>query len=361
MKIITIVGARPQFIKSAPVSLALKRAGIEELVVHTGQHYDERMSSVFFEEMGLPKPYKTLQCGNLPHVKMVAQMLIELEPIISLEKPDYILVYGDTNSTLAGALTASKLRVPIIHVEAGLRSHNLDMPEEMNRILTDRMASILFTPTQQASENLVYEGFDHFGCIVEHVGDVMLDAMQTFHPKRRWNSEMGPRAFFDEPYVIATVHRFENVNHPKRLKKIVDGLNAIHNNLIPVWMPIHPSTQKKLDEYGLKLECQTAPPASYFEMLFALENSTLVLTDSGGLQKEAYFTRKPCITLRSETEWVELISLGVNQLANPEEELDLVALVKEMFAKNFVVQHEVYGSGDASDKIAKKLLSTKLR
>lgn len=360
MKVMTIVGARPQFIKSAPVSLAFQNAGIEEIVIHTGQHYDERMSAVFFEELGLPKPYAVLSCGNLPHVQMVATMMTELEPLIVETKPDYILVYGDTNSTLAGALTATKMRVPIVHVEAGLRSHNLDMPEEMNRILTDRMSAVLFTPTELGMENLMYEGYERNGCLVEQVGDVMYDALKTFSPMARWSVEMGPGSIFESDFAIATMHRFENVNSPSRLRKLVEEINEVHQKVMPVWMPVHPSTLKNLEVHGLKLTCYTAPPASYLQMLYALSKAAVVLTDSGGLQKEAYFSGVPCVTLRKETEWVELITLGVNTLFDPESDASLVPVVEKMRAVKVVADPKVYGDGHAAEHIAQTLLSTRI-
>jgi UDP-GlcNAc3NAcA epimerase len=288
-------------------------------------------------------------------------MLLELESIIVNEKPTYLLVYGDTNSTLAGALVASKLHIPLVHVESGLRSHNLEMPEEMNRILTDRMASILFTPTQQASENLIYEGFERFGCIVENVGDVMYDALLMFKSKGLWRPSMGPVSIFKEPFALATFHRFENVKNPFRLERIVREINDVHENFLPVWLPIHPSTKKILAEHNLELKCYTAPPASYFEMLFALEKCSIVLTDSGGLQKEAYFMQRPCITLRTETEWVELLSVGANTLFDLGKDRGLREKVKSMLLKVIDYSEQFYGDGSAAHKIAHTLAQTKLR
>ena len=354
MKVVTIVGARPQFIKSAPVSKAFQNADIKEFVIHTGQHYDRRMSAVFFEEMKLPKPYRVLDCGNMPHAEMVSKMLLELAPILRTLEPDFVLVYGDTNSTLAGALAATKLEIPLVHVEAGLRSYNLKMPEEMNRILTDRMSAVLFTPNDHAIATLHQEGFNHFNVHLENVGDVMFDALHTFLPNAAYASEMGPREFFDAPYALATLHRFENITDKQRLASLVDELNKVHREIMPVWMPLHPATQARLEQYSLTLEVQLAPPASYLQMLFALQHATLVLTDSGGLQKEAFFSKKPCITMRNETEWVELIELGVNRLFTSNH-TDLSTSIKEALAYEGGFDFEGYGKGDAAQRIVTTL------
>ena len=355
MKVVTIIGARPQFIKSAPVSIALQSLGIKEFTIHTGQHYDPEMSDVFFEEMHLPQPGVRLDCGNLDHTSMVGKMLLELAPILAREQPDYVLVYGDTNSTLAGALAATKMRIPLVHVEAGLRSFNMDMPEEMNRILTDRMSSLLFTPTNTADKNLQNEGFDTFPVKIVQVGDVMLDALHTFLPQSSYHSSMGELNIFSAPFVLATMHRFENVNDKRRLSELVEELNNVHHSLMPVWMPMHPSTVKKLKEHGLILKVHQGPPVSYLQMLWALEQCALVLTDSGGLQKEAFFMKRPCITLRNETEWVELLEIGANELFTSNDS-NLAKSIERMTSKEINYTFDGYGSGNAAFQIAQTLL-----
>jgi len=355
MKVVTIIGARPQFIKSAPVSIALQNLGIKEFTIHTGQHYDPEMSDVFFEEMRLPQPGAKLDCGNLDHTLMVGKMLLELSPILAREQPDYVLVYGDTNSTLAGALAATKMMIPLVHVEAGLRSFNMDMPEEMNRILTDRMSSVLFTPTNIADQNLQNEGFGTFPVKIAQVGDVMLDALHSFLPQSSYHPSMGELHIFSAPFVLATMHRFENVNDPHRLKQLVQELNNVHHNVMPVWMPVHPSTAKKLTEHGLVLEVHQGPSVGYLQMLWALEHCAFVLTDSGGLQKEAFFMKRPCITLRDETEWVELIEIGANELFTSKD-TNLAKALERMASKEINYTFAGYGSGNAALKIAEILL-----
>lgn len=355
MRVLTIIGARPQFIKSAPVSKALEAVGIEEFVVHTGQHYDREMSEVFFEQMNLPKPYKKLDCGNLPHGEMVARMLNELAPVLRDLDPSAVLVYGDTNSTLAGALAATKEHIPLIHVEAGLRSYNLNMPEEMNRILTDRMSKILFTPNESAVSTLHKEGFSNFEVRIENIGDVMYDALKTFSPMSDFSSKMGPDDWFEHPFALATVHRFENISDFNRLAHLVDQLNYVHEHVIPVWMPVHPATNNKLSQFGLELKIRTAPPASYLEMLFALQRCDIILTDSGGLQKEAFFSKKPCIVLREETEWTELVEIGVNVLHHQGVD-SLPDQIKDMLKAPLDFSFRGYGDGSAAIKLAEVLL-----
>lgn len=355
MRILTVIGARPQFIKSAPVSKALESAGFKEFVVHTGQHYDREMSEVFFEQMNLPKPYKILDCGNMPHSEMVARMLEELAPLVREIQPTAVLVYGDTNSTLAGALAATKEQVPLIHVEAGLRSYNLKMPEEMNRILTDRMSKILFTPNRNAVKTLHREGFLNFDVRVENIGDVMFDALKAFSPLSGYNPLMGPEDWFKAPFALATMHRFENISNAVRLTHLVEQLNFVHEHIIPVWMPVHPATKNKLEKYGLKLKIHTAPPSSYLEMLFALKKCAIVLTDSGGLQKESYFSKKPCIVLREETEWTELVDLGVNVLYRQGVD-SLPEQIQSMLTSQLDFTTACYGDGSSAKKLADVLL-----
>jgi UDP-GlcNAc3NAcA epimerase len=270
MKVATIIGARPQFIKSAPVSAAFQKVGIKELTIHTGQHYDSNMSAVFFDEMNLPQPNYRLNCGGIGHSEMIGNMLLQLTPILKDESPDYVLVYGDTNSTLAGALAANKLQIPLIHVEAGLRSYNLEMPEEMNRILTDRMSSILFTPSSKAVKNLEREGFKNYECKILDIGDVMFDALLQFQSSAHWIPDMGAEEFFDNDFGLVTLHRFENINDRQRLAQLVQELNDVHKDCLPLWMPLHPATSNKLEEFDLELNIYTAPPVGYLQMLWLL-------------------------------------------------------------------------------------------
>ena len=354
MKVITIVGARPQFIKSAPVSKVLQSNGFREYVIHTGQHYDAEMSTVFFKEMGLPKPYAILNCGNLKRDEMLSRMKEALKPLFDSIQPDIALVYGDTNSTLAGARMAQECNVPLVHIEAGLRSYNDEMPEEHNRIESDHIAKWLFTPTQQATENLKREGFK--GRVIEQVGDVMLDALQMFQSSAVHTEKMGPISFFHKPFALATMHRFENISSPERLAFLVDQLNTFNDTVMPVWMPLHPATAVRLKEFGLNLTVHVAPPVGYLEMLWALKQTSLVLTDSGGLQKEAYYSDKPSVTLRGETEWVELIEMGASILFDPSKKELLAPKARNILSAFKPGTKAPYGDGKASQNIIQALV-----
>jgi UDP-GlcNAc3NAcA epimerase len=355
IRILTIVGARPQFIKSAPVSRAFKNAGIQEFVIHTGQHYDPEMSAVFFEELDLPKPYAILECGGLQRDAMIDKIVTDLRPIIAEIAPQYVLVFGDTNSTLAGALAAEKQDVPIIHVEAGLRSFNDEMPEEWNRIQTDELSHILFTPSAAADKNIVDEGFLFPHQRVVNVGDTMFDAVQMFSPFARHRKVMGELEWFQKPFALATLHRMENVKHPERLKERISSLNELHLHGIPVWMPLHPSTRNEVEKAGVEIAFNTSPPVGYLEMLWAIQQCAIVITDSGGLQKEAYFLGKHCITLRNETEWVELVDIGANALYPLGSTESLSHKVSSMLNQP-LPEETPYGSGDAALQIAQFLL-----
>ena len=355
IRILTIVGARPQFIKSAPVSQALKNAGIQEFVVHTGQHYDPEMSAVFFEELDLPKPYAVLECGGLERDEMIDKIVADLRPIITEVAPQYVLVFGDTNSTLAGALAAEKQGVPIIHVEAGLRSFNDEMPEEWNRIRTDELSHILFTPSDAADENIVDEGFLSPHQRVVNVGDTMFDAVQMFSPFARHSKAMGALEWFQKPFALATLHRMENVKHPERLKERIASLNELHLQGVPVWMPLHPSTRNEVEKAGVEIAFKTAPPVGYLEMLWAIQHCSIVITDSGGLQKEAYFLGKHCITLRNETEWVELVDIGANAL-HPLGSAELLSDKVGSLLNQPLPTKSPYGTGDAALQIAQFLI-----
>lgn len=349
VKIVTVIGARPQFIKAATVSRACKSAGITEILVHTGQHFDANMSEVFFREMEIPEPQYHLEVAGLSHGAMTGRMLELVEQVVIKEKPDVVLVYGDTNSTLAGALAAAKLHIPVAHVEAGLRSFDLKMPEEINRILTDRISRYLFCPTPTAIENLKNEGFGRFPCQMEHVGDVMYDASLFYLEKSRSLKSILQTAGIRQPFFLATLHRAENTDQPERLREIVTALNELHREW-PVVLPLHPRTRQQLAALQIPLEVTVLEPVGYLHMLQLLEACACVLTDSGGLQKEAYFFRKPCVTLRDQTEWVELVEAGVTTLAGANRSL-IVAQAKEATRKAMNFQTPLYGDGQAAEKI----------
>lgn len=310
MEIVTVVGARPQFIKAAVVSHALKEAGIAERIVHTGQHYDPGMSDVFFSELGIPAPDTNLEVGSGSHGAQTGAMMIKLEAYLQTNKPDWLLVYGDTNSTIASSLVGSKLGIPIAHVEAGLRSFNMQMPEEINRIVTDRLSTLLFCPTPTAVEHLAHEGITSG---VHLTGDVMLDATRFFSERAR---ETRPLSDLIQAapgsYYLATVHRAENTDRPDRLAAILDAFRRIGS---PIVWPIHPRTRHLIAKYDVPSNVQIIDPVSYLSMLTLIVNAAKVLTDSGGLQKEAVWLGKPCITMRDETEWVETLAGGWNHIA----------------------------------------------
>lgn len=353
-KIVTIIGARPQFIKASVVSRAIAaRPDLQEIIIHTGQHFDANMSAIFFEQLAIPKPDYLLDIHSATHAEMTGRMMIEIEKILQHEKPDMVMVYGDTNSTLAGALTASKLHIPLCHVEAGLRSFNMQMPEEINRIVTDRLSNILFCPTDTAMENLHKEGFgqNHLSHIqMLQVGDVMQDSALLFAEVARPPENVK----IPEQFMIATFHRAENTDDPVRLENIVTALNHIHETITPVIVPLHPRTQKFIAQNGLSLKAQIVEPLGYLEMIWLLQNCAMVLTDSGGMQKEAFFFRKPCVTMRDQTEWVELVQHGVNILAGAEKE-KIIAAVNQLKDKHISDENNLYGGGQASEKIAATL------
>ena len=368
MKIVTIVGARPQFIKAAVVSRAIANFNkdvtsssllVTEVIVHTGQHYDRNMSDVFFEEMRIPRPDYFLNINGLSHGAMTGQMLEKIETVLVEEKPDFVLVYGDTNTTLAGALAAAKLPLTVAHVEAGLRSFNREMPEEINRVLTDHVANLLFCPTKQAVENLKAEGIidekvkaddNQFYSVhnpyVYLVGDVMLDAAIYYKERAR-----KPHLALSEKFILATIHRAENTDNAVRLRSIFDGFEKIGKE-VPIILPLHPRTRKMIEALNLKASesIRIIDPVSYFEMIYLLENCLLVMTDSGGLQKEAFFFKKPCITMRDETEWVELVAHGFNSLAGAETE-NIYDAYKAIIEIDLDFNIELYGDGKAGERI----------
>lgn len=360
MRIATVVGARPQFIKAAAVSrLIAKDAKIDEFLIHTGQHYDANMSSQFFEELSIPQPKYHLNIGSASHGKQTGAMLARIEEVLMQEKPDWVLIYGDTNSTLAGALAAAKLHIPVAHVEAGLRSFNRRMPEEINRITADHLSQVLFAPTEVAYQQLIKEGIDEKN--IHNVGDVMFDAT-LFYNELNANR---PKLFDLEPksYVLATLHRAENTDDVNRLKHICEALLELSNHTQLI-LPLHPRTKAALAANQLFDRLASAvkiiEPVGYLDMLVLEQNAALIITDSGGVQKEAYFNQVPCITLRDETEWVELVLAGWNQLCSPKAAFSLVELMSVSTKLSKDKYRPLYGNGDASRKILDVLLGCDL-
>jgi UDP-GlcNAc3NAcA epimerase len=354
MKVMSIVGARPQFIKAAAVSRAFAAQGnIIEVLVHTGQHFDENMSDIFFAELGILQPAYNLGIGGSSHGAMTGAQLIQIERLLLSEKPDWVVVYGDTNSTLSGALAAAKLHIPIAHVEAGLRSFNRTMPEEINRVLTDQMSALLFAPTATAMRNLAHEGIDPQRCF--QVGDVMFDASLYFGELASKKS-----AILDSlklkagNFILATVHRAENTDDLDRLKIILSALEMTSRTLPVVW-PMHPRTRKQIETHHLASHIGSGvvliDPVGYLDMLMLERNAALITTDSGGVQKEAFFYGVPCVTLRTETEWVELVDAGWNRLAPPVDSASVVSIISAALGtKGQAVKP--YGDGHAGSRIA---------
>lgn len=352
MTVMTIIGARPQFIKAAPFSREFRKSG-REILVHTGQHYDKNMSDVFFDELGIPKPDYNLGIGSGSHGAQTGRMLEAIEELLLSHRPDGMLVYGDTNSTLAGALAASKLHIPVFHVEAGLRSHNMLMPEEQNRILTDHISSLLLCPTETAVQSLAHEGITRG---VYNTGDIMLDAV-------RENVRLAGEKYPDMPvltpidgdmprinpgeYYLATVHRAENTDDPAKLRAIFEAFSKMS---LPVILPIHPRTRKLIADYGIRPQGVIAvEPVGYLPMLWLTSHAKMVLTDSGGLQKEAYFMRTPCVTMRDQTEWVETLEGGWNVLTQISP--DSILSCAERRFDTSCPQNNAFGDGKAAEKI----------
>lgn len=307
-KIVTILGARPQFVKAAILSRVIKNHHeIEEIIIHTGQHYDTNMSTIFFEEMEIPKPKYNLAINGLGHAAMTGQMLEKIEEVLIDEKPVAVIIFGDTNSTIAGALAAKKLDIKVIHIEAGLRSFNMKMPEEINRILTDRISDLLLCPTDTAIENLENEGFKNLPIKIVKSGDIMKDAVlyysKTSKEKAPYYQSLNLK---NNDFVLATIHRQENTDDINKLKEIFEGLETI-SKIKEVVLPIHPRTKNILEKHQINPKIRLIEPVGYFDMLELLKNCNLVITDSGGLQKEAFFNKKHCIIARDETEWIELV------------------------------------------------------
>ncbi len=352
MKILTIVGARPQFIKAGSVSREIaKHKNIKEIIVHTGQHYDTNMSDIFFDEMKISKPNYNLNINGLSHGAMTGQMIEKIEEVVLKENPDWIMVYGDTNSTLAGAIVSSKLHIKLAHIEAGLRSFNMKMPEEVNRILTDRVSNILFCPTDTAIQNLQNEGYENLDCKIVKSGDVMQDGAifyKEFATKPMYNIK--------DSYILCTIHRAENTDNKERLKSIFEAINTIAKEK-QVILPLHPRTKNIINKLNIDTTNLTIiDPVGYLDMVWLIDHCELVMSDSGGLQKEAYFFEKQCITLRDETEWVELIEIGANILvgANKDKILETYKRNPKFNIKNSTLN--LYGDGKASENIIKELL-----
>jgi len=355
--ILTVVGARPQFIKAATVSrLIAERDDVEERLVHTGQHFDENMSQVFFDELEIPRPDYNLDVAGGPHGAMTGRMLERIEAVIEKERPDWVLVYGDTNSTLAGALAAAKLNRPVAHVEAGLRSFNRSMPEEINRILTDHASTMLFAPTNEATRNLIREGISSER--IEQVGDVMYDAALFYGVKADQHSRiLASYGLTQRGYILATVHRQENTDNRQRLEAIFQGLEEVTAEL-PVILPLHPRTRARLETFNLSHllnNLTVIPPIGYLDMVMLERQAKVIVTDSGGVQKEAYFYGIPCLTLRDETEWVELVDMGWNILVPPQAS----HIGYEVASASFPTRSSgtPYGKGDAAHRIICTLIS----
>lgn len=363
MRIVTVVGARPQFIKAAAVSRAIaahnaagRRPPIDERIVHTGQHYDQNMSKVFFDELRIPRPAANLEVGSGPHGRQTGAIMERLEMFLLEHRPDWVLVYGDTNSTLAGALAAVKLHVPVAHVEAGLRSFNRRMPEEINRVVADCLSTLLFCPTDVAVANLRAEGITKG---VHQTGDVMYDSVLFHAALADQRSDVMRRLGLQlKAFYLATIHRAENTDDPGRLAGIIAALARMER---PVLLPLHPRTRKVLADVGGPIpgSVRVLEPVSYLDMLVLERDARLILTDSGGVQKEAYWFGTPCVTLRDETEWVELVRLGCNRLAGPSADAILAAVDAFEAADCHMsadLPANLYGDGRASDRIVHQLV-----
>jgi UDP-GlcNAc3NAcA epimerase len=350
VKILTIIGARPQFVKAASVSRSCVKLGVDEHILHTGQHFDKTMSDVFFEQLQLPMPYKNLDINGGTHGQMIGQMLMRIEEELIEKKPDCVLVYGDTNSTLAGALAASTLNIPVAHVEAGLRSFNMKMTEEMNRIIADRLSTLLFCPTDTAVSNLKAEGIVDG---VYNVGDVMYDAALYSGNCAELESSILHRLELNKGgFLLATCHRAENTDDSNRLKYILSGLSGLSKS-IPVIFPIHPRTRNAIDRFQYEKYLDgviVIEPVPYLDMVTLEKNSKAIITDSGGIQKEAFFYKIPCFTLRDETEWPETVNSGWNTLITPLRN-EMPQTILNNFDYGDEMVDEIYGDGDAAFKL----------
>jgi len=380
LKIVTVVGARPQIIKAAALSRAIRNSfsdQISEIIIHTGQHYDTNMSQVFFEELGIPSPHINLNIGSAPHGKQTALMLQGIEEVLIAEKPDFIVLYGDTNSTLAGAVAASKIHIPVVHIEAGLRSFNKSMPEEINRIMCDHASTLLFVPTATGIRNLEREGFvsgtpapfsaDHPG--VFHCGDIMFDNLVYFAEIAGQKTNIIQTLDLKEnAFVLCTIHRDNNTDSPERLEQIIGSMcNIAENMSLSIVLPLHPRTSKIIENklpgklYHRLINNKNIhliPPVSYLEMIILEKNARLILSDSGGVQKEAYFFKKPLVVARPETEWVEIIENGAGIIADADE-ARIIEAVTYFLGKNDLSFPNVFGNGHAAEFICRTMLEQK--
>jgi len=347
MKIITIIGARPQFIKSSILSnyIINNYPNIEEIIIHTGQHYDYNMSEVFFNQLNIPKPKYNLNISSLPHGAMTGRMLEQIEEKLIIEKPDVVIVYGDTNSTLAGALAAKKLNIKLVHIESGLRSFDMKMPEEINRILTDRISDILFCPNEISKQNLLNEGVDINKIVI--CGDIMLDSAIYYSDKY-----MKPNINLKNNFIIATIHREENSNI-ENIKSIFGAFKNIDNQII---IPLHPRLKNIINKINIPNNVIITEPVNYLEMIYLLKNCDLVITDSGGLQKESFFFNKKCLVLRNNTEWVELVDLNYNILVGCDKER-IIKGYNDIIEINPNFNINIYGDGKAHKKIINEIIS----
>lgn len=377
IKILTIIGARPQIIKAAAISRAISSdfsTQIKEYILHTGQHYDEKMSEVFFTELNIPKPDYHLHVGSGNHGAQTAKMIDGIEQVLTELKPDYLLVYGDTNSTLAGAIAASKIHIPIIHIEAGLRSHNKNMPEEINRIMCDHVSTLLFSPTTTGVANLEKEGFDLNNVPpftfdhpkVYHSGDIMYDNSLHFATYAKHNSTILTQLSISaNEFVLCTIHRDNNTDIPARLTSILKALEEIANySTQKIVLPMHPRTKKMLhtllnkdllDKTLLNPNIIISEPVSFIDMIQLEANASLIITDSGGVQKEAYFFHKPCVILRPETEWVELVENGTAILADADAE-KIIFSFKTLFNNTELIFNPIFGNGKAASFVCTKII-----
>ena len=381
MRIATIVGARPQFIKAATISRAIKAhktssdARLKEILIHTGQHFDDNMSRIFFDELELSNPDYNLGIGGGSHGQNTGRMIEAIERVLLQEKPDWVLVYGDTDSTLAGALAAVKLHIPVAHVEAGLRSYNRRMPEEINRVLTDHAANLLFAPTETSVENLRQEGFRNvypaaavsLQPLIAQVGDVMYDAALFYAAKaEKKTSILESLGLTPKKYILVTIHRAENVDQLEGLAVMMEALNRVAEQL-PVVLPLHPRTKARLRDLGDSRAITPhssliiIDPVGYLDMVVLEKNAAVIATDSGGVQKEAFFHRVPCVTLRNETEWVELVRLGWNKLVPPDSSENIVAQINASLRSAPACNEQPYGNGDSAHGILEILIQCDCR
>lgn len=363
LHVVLVIGARPQIVKSAPlIHLAAQNSEVNFDVIHTGQHYDYEMNKVFFDELQLPDAAANLNVGSGTHAWQTAQIMIRLEKILKSKQPDLLLVPGDTNSTLAGALTAAKLHIPVAHMEAGARSYDMSMPEEVNRRLTDHCSSLLFTPTENCTKNLLKEGIKEDS--ICQTGDTMYDVLLQQLPKAQESTIIGQLGLVPKTYVVLTMHRPENVDNPQNLRNITDAMMQLKN--LTAVFPIHPRTRKQLQKIKVYKKLQEShiklvEPVGYHEMLCLIQNAKVVLTDSGGMQKEAFWLHTPCVTLRENTEWIETVYLKANQLTGADTKkilkvVDQVVEKEETPRKELEKLPNIFGDGQASQKILEAIL-----